>query len=185
MTEGLPPSLLFAPIFIAMAAIAVMIGLSGSKGPRRLSNELGYRLEPGAATGMTLARYVGGHPDLDVPVGKPYVLLTHQHLGAFARSWGVKLFLIPWQHVEAVAMLPRAQMEAAAIAVRGLAPGAIEASAPESQFLRVRYKDERGWWQNVVFELAPALAAQQFAEVQTFWQKYHQGEADAIAPVTP
>jgi hypothetical protein len=134
---------------------------------------------------MTLARYVGGHPDLDVPVTRPYVLLTHKHLGAFARNWGVKLFLIPWQHVEAVAVLTRAQMEAAAIAVRGLAPGAIEATDPEARFLRVRYLDERGWWQNVVFELAPALAAQQVAEVEGYWEKYHQGGSDTVAPATP
>ena len=79
-----------------------------AKGPRRLTSELGYRLEPNAATGMTIARYVGGHPDLDVPVGKPYLLLTHQHLAAFARNWGMKLFMIPWQHVEQVAVLTRA-----------------------------------------------------------------------------
>jgi hypothetical protein len=76
-------------------------------------------------------------------------------------------------------------MEAAAIAVRGLAPGAIEATDPEARFLRVRYLDERGWWQNVVFELAPALAAQQVAEVEGYWEKYHQGGSDTVAPATP
>jgi hypothetical protein len=186
MTEGLPPVLLVAPMVIAVAAIAVMIGVTGSRAPRRLTTELGYRVEPGSATGMTLARYVGGHPDLDVPVGKPYVLLTHKHLAVFARHWGMKLFAMPWPQVEQVTMLSRDQMEAAAIAVRGLAPGAFESAAPESQFLRVRYMDERGWWQNVIFELSATAAAQQLAEVQAFWQKFRQQpDGETPATVTP
>ena len=184
MTEGLPPHLLVAPLFIAVAAIAAMIGLTSSKTPRRLSSELGYKPDAGAAISMTPARYVGGHPDLEMPVPKPHVLLTHRHLAAFARAWGVKLFLIPWNKVEAIAVLSRSQMEAAAIAVRGLQSGAIEASAEGAEFVRVRYQDERGWWQNVIFELATANAGQQAQEIQRFWEQ-HRDQPDPEPEVVP
>jgi hypothetical protein len=33
----------------------------------------------------------------------------------------------------------------------------------------VRFADERGWWQNVVFELAATDSQEQFAAVERFW----------------
>lgn len=185
MTEALPIHLLVAPMLIALAAVAAMIGLSGAKTPRRLTSELGYKPDPAAAMSMTLARYVGGHPDLAPPVGKLYVMLTHRHLAAFTRAWGVKLFLVPWNKVEAVTVLDRAQMEAASIAVRGLQPGAIEASAPDATFVRVRYQDARGWWQNVILELAPDMAGQQVEAIQRFWAEHRDQPDPEPAAVTP
>ncbi|MNS24362.1 hypothetical protein D3C72_562080 [compost metagenome] len=189
MTEGLPLPYLVVPVFIALTAVAAMIGFQGAKTPRRLSTELGYKPEPNAALSMTPGRYVGGHPDLEGPVAKPHVVLTHRHLAAFARAWGVKLFAIPWNKIEAVSTLTRQQMEAAAIAVRGLRPGAIDAADPEARFVRVRYQDERGWWQNVILELAPAHAPQQAQEIESFWARYKDvpdpaPEPDAKAPAT-
>lgn len=187
MTEGIPLHMLVAPVLIALAAVAAMVGFSGAKAPGRLSGDLGYKPDPAQVLSLTLARYVGGHPDVAAPIAKPYVMLTHRHLAAFTRARGAKLFLVPWNKVEAVTLLDRAQMEAAAIAVRGLQAGAIEAAPAEARFARVRYQDERGWWQNVVLELSSELASEQADEIQRFWVA-HRDESDPEpekAPVTP
>jgi hypothetical protein len=169
MSATLPLSVLVAPFVIAATAIAMMAALSGSRAPRRLVSELGYKPDPAQALSLTAARYVGGHPELGFPVPRPFMLLTDRHLAVFARKWGVKLFMIPWEKVELISVLDRQQLDAAALAVRGLAPGAIAESAANGWFLRVRYEDERQWWQNVIFELPAALGQNQAQEIERFW----------------
>lgn len=181
MPAALPLPVLLAPFVIAAIAVALMLVLSGPRSPRRVNAELGYKPDPRACVSMDVARYVGGHPDLATPFPKPWLLMTERHLGLFARRWGAKLFLIPWEKVEHVALLDRQQMEQAAIAVRGLTPGAIEQGAPDNAFLRVRFEDERNWWQNVVFELPAPMASNQLAEIERHWQAHRHGAAPAEA----
>ena len=177
MSSVLPIGVLLTPLVIAATAIATMAVLNGARAPRRLSAELGYQPEPGSSVSMTVARYVGGHPELATPLGSPFVLLTTRHLAVFARRWGTKAFLLPWPEIEDVAVLDREQMLLAAGSVRGLAKGAIEDGAPDARFLRVRFRDARGWWQNVLFELGAADAREQAETVETFWRTHSSLDA--------
>lgn len=170
------------PMVLAAMAVATMALTSGARGPRRVSAELGYNPDPAETVTMTLDRYVGGHPDVAAPSGAPHVLLTPLHLAVFARRWGAKLFLIPWPKVEAVTVLDRDKMVMAAASVRGLAAGALEAGAAEGEFLRVRFEDERGWWQNVVFELGGPHAKEQSAEVERYWRQHGSEKAKESPP---
>jgi hypothetical protein len=183
MPTPLPIGILLTPIVIAATAVATLVVLKGARAPRRLSLELGYQPDPGSSVSMTVSRYVGGHPAAAGPLPQPFVLLTTRHMAVFARRWGAKVFMIPWAKVEHVKLLDRAQMEMAAGSVRGLARGAVEAGEPEGQFLRVRFEDARGWWQNVIFELAPANRDEQVAAVERFWRNHDAGpEPDGAAP---
>jgi hypothetical protein len=181
MPAPLPIGVLLSPIVIAATAVATMVVLKSARAPRRLSVELGYQPDPGSSISLSALRYVGGHPSLLAPLGSPFLLLTTRHLAVFARRWGAKVFLIPWSKVEQVTLLDRAQMEMAATAVRGLARGAVEASQPASRFLRVRFEDDRGWWQNVVFELADSDGDAQLEAVERFWRS-HRLDVDGITP---
>lgn len=170
MTAGLPMQFLIAPFVIAATAVAMMAALSGSRTPRRLALELGYRPDPARAFSLTIARYVGGHPAIGYPVLRPFMLLTDRHLALFARRWGVKLFMIPWDQVELISVLSREQLDQAAPSVRGLAPGALDGAASDGTFVRVRFTDERHWWQNVIFELPAIKGPSQGAEIERFWR---------------
>jgi hypothetical protein len=172
MSTVLPIGVLLTPLVIAATAIATMAVLKSARTPRRLSAELGYSPDPGSSLSLTVARYVGGHPSAASPLAGPFLLLTTRHMAVFARRWGAKVFLIAWPKVEQVTLLDRAQMEMSIGSVRGLAPGALEASDPESRFLRVRFEDDRGWWQNVVFELCPTDCEEQTAAIERFWDTY-------------
>lgn len=181
MPAPLPLGVVIAPVVIAATAIATMVVLKGARAPRRLSAELGYQPDPGSSVSMTFTRYVGGHPALAQPLSAPFVLLTTRHLAVFARRWGAKVFMIPWAQVEHLTVLDRTQMDMAAGSVRGLARGAVEDSQPDARFLRLRIADERGWWQNVVFELAPACLAEQVEAVERYWQQHRDGLDDGGA----
>jgi hypothetical protein len=162
---------LLVPIVIAATTVAFMMWFSG-RAPKRPVQTLDYKPDPTTSLSMTLARYVGGHPAIPTPVASPFALLTDRHLALYARRGGAMLFQLAWDKVEQVTALDRAQMEAASASVRGLVPDAFEASPPEARFLRIRFEDERGWWQNVVLELAPAHADEQEREVTAYWESY-------------
>lgn len=190
MPTPLPIGVLLSPLVIAATAIATLVVLKNTRAPRRLSFELGYQPDPGSSVSLTATRYVGGHPALPGPLSAPFMLLTTRHLAVFARRWGAKVFMIAWPKVEQIALLDRPQMEMALGSVRGLPRGAVEASLPEARFLRVRYEDDRGWWQNVIFELSAADGASQAEAVERFWRAHHlevgdgQTQANPRAPIT-
>lgn len=185
MSAPLPIGVLLTPIVITVTTLATMAVLKGARAPRRLSAELGYQPEPGSSVSMTLARYVGGHPDVGRPIAEPFVLLTTRELAVFVKRWGSKALVIPWPKVEHVACLDRAQMDMAAGSVRGLTPNALAMSEPDAKFLRVRFEDHRGWWQNVIFELRVADAATQLEEVERYWRSHRGGtEPDGARAVT-
>lgn len=176
MPQGLPLSILLAPLIIAGTAVATMIMFNGVRGPRRVSQELGYQPDPTDSLSMTVNRYVGGHPELATPAPSPFLLLTTRHLAVFARRWGAKLFVIPWPKVEAVTLLDRPLMDLAVASVRGLSRGAMDEASPDGSFIRVRFEDDRGWWQNVIFEVGPGHGSQQLAEVERFWRQHKSAE---------
>lgn len=185
MPSTLPLTVLLTPIVIAITAVATMMALRGARPPRRLSDELGYQPDQSTTVSLTLDRYVGGHPAVGVPQAKPFMLLTSRDLALFTRRWGSKLFAIPWQKIEDVTFLEPGQMAMAAGSVRGLAPNALESAAPESNFLRVRFEDERGWWQNMVFEIGPGLGHQPRDEVMTYWQRHRNDPLDTPLTLPP
>lgn len=171
MSASLPLQVLIAPLVIAATAIATVIVLNGARGPRRMSSELGYTPDPQASVAMTVGRYVGGHPALTAPLHRPYMLLTPQHLALFARRFGQKIFLVPWEKVELISLLSREEATRIAMTVRGLPAGLLEQAAEETVYMRVRFEDDRGWWQNMLFELDPALAGQQGEETLEYWKQ--------------
>ncbi len=177
MQSSLPLSVLLAPFVIALMAVAIMILFTGGRagrlvrGPRPAGQELGYAVVGSDAVSLTPTRYVGGHPDRGMPLPSPYVLLTPRDLAVFARKNGALVFAVPWAKVEKIARLDAREMAMAAASVRGLAPGALEELAPDAAFVRVRYEDERGWWQNVVFELAGTYADDQHAALARAWRE--------------
>ena len=176
MPSSISTEVLLAPIVIAVTTIALMLWHSQSRGPARESAKLDYKPNTDTSLSMSLARYVGGHPVLAMPLAGPFALLTEKDLVVYARKGGPLLFQMPWAKIDQVTVLDRPQMEAAAVAVRGLAPGALGDGGPEARFLRVRFEDERGWWQNVVFELAPPHGEEQAREVQAFWERHRTAE---------
>lgn len=185
MSTSLPLTVLIAPFVIALMAVAFMILFSGgrqakaSRGPRPAGQELGYAIDANDAVSLTPARYVGGHPERAMPMPSPYLLLTRRDLAAFARKGGPLVFSIPWAKVETMTRLDAKQMAMAAAGVRGLAEGALEDIAPEAAFVRVRFEDERGWWQNVVFELAGTYADEQHQALARAWRDREQAAPDA------
>lgn len=194
MQSTLPLPVLIAPVVIALMAVAFMILFTGGRagrqvrGPRPAGQELGYAVSGQDAVSLTPARYVGGHPDRGMPLPSPYVLLTPRDLGVFARKNGPLVFAVPWAKVETITRLDAQQMAMAAAGVRGLAEGALDDLAPDATFVRVRFEDERGWWQNVVFELAAAFADEQHAAVTRAWEARQAApaeEAPAAAAAEP
>lgn len=182
MQSTLPLTVLVAPFVIALMAVAFMVLFTGGRtgrlvrGPRPADQELGYAVSGSDAVSLTPARYVGGHPDRALPLPSPYVLLTPRDLAVFARKAGPLVFAVPWGKVETISRLDATQMGMAAASVRGLAPGALEELAPDAAFVRLRFEDERGWWQNVVFELAATYADDQHAALARAWR---ERQADA------
>ena len=184
----MPLTVLIAPFVIALMAVAFMILFSGgrknplTRGPRPAGQELGYAVEASDAVSLTPARYVGGHPDRGAPMPSPYLLLTPKDLAVFARKGGALAFAVPWEKVEKVTRLDAKEMAMAASGVRGLTPGVLDDLAPEAAFLRVRFEDERGWWQNVVFELATAYADAQHVALERAWREQRaEPVAEAVA----
>ena len=192
MSTSVPLTVLIAPFVIALMAVALMILVTGNRtgrtirGPRPAGQELGYAIDAADAVSLTPARYVGGHPDRAQPMPSPYLLLTSRDLAVFARKAGALAFTIPWAKVETLTRLDAKQMAMAAAGVRGLAEGALEDLAPEAAFVRVRFEDERGWWQNVVFELAGAYADEQHQAIARAWRdRAPEPPAEAPGPVGP
>lgn len=187
MQSSLPLSVLIAPFVIALMAVAFMVLFSGARtprlarGPRPAGQELGYAVSGADAVSLTPARYVGGHPDRAAPMPSPYVLLTPRDLAVFPRKDAPLAFAIPWAKVETMTRLDAKQMAMAAAGVRGLAPGALDDLAPEAAFVRVRYEDDRGWWQNVVFELAGAYADEQHGAMAKAWRNREDAAAAPAA----
>ena len=171
MSTSLPLQVLLAPLVIAITTIATMLLLNGARAPRRVSAELGYTPDAEASVAMTVGRYVGGHPAAPAPHHRPYMLLTPQHLALFAGRWGQKVFLVPWEKVELMNVLSREEVGRIAGTVRGLPDGILEEAPEETFYLRVRFEDDRGWWQNMLFELDPALAGQQGEEALGYWKQ--------------
>lgn len=164
---------LIAPFILAGMAVAGMILMTDGRmamRKRSAAQALGYDVDEKHAVALTPARYVGGHPDLARPLDQPYVLLTDRDLALFQRNGMPTLFTVPLAKVEEITTLTAEQMAMAAGTVRGLAPGALEDLAPGATFARVRFEDDRGWWQNVVFELAPAFADVQLKELNEAWR---------------
>lgn len=174
---------LLAPLVIAGMAVAFMIVVTGGRetrdaaGPRSADKALGYGVDAQDAVSLAPARYVGGHPDVAAPLTQPYVLLTARDLALFRRKGLPVAFAIPWSAVETITRLTAEQMAMAAGSVRGLAPGALDDLDPGAIFARVRFADERGWWQNVVLELAPGFAEQQLEELTGRWHLAKAGPA--------
>lgn len=179
MPSSISTEVLLTPIVIAATTLALMMWYSNTRGGAREPATLSYKPDTASSLSMTLARYVGGHPQLGQPLATPFGLLTERELVLYARRGGPLLFQMPWPKIDQITVLDRPQMEAAAVAVRGLAAGAVEAASPEARFLRVRFEDERGWWQNVVFELAPPHADEQAREVMAFWERHREQPAEA------
>lgn len=177
MPTSISSQVLLAPLVIAVTTVAFMLLVSKNRGEAREGAKLGYKPDAAQSLSMTLARYVGGHPAVAAPLASPFVLLTDRHLVLYARRGGALVFEIPWPTIDQVTVLDRPQMEAAAVAVRGLAPGALDGASPDGRFLRVRFEDERGWWQNVVFELAPPHDDEQAREVTAFWERHREAPA--------
>jgi hypothetical protein len=167
--------LLIAPFIIASMAVAAMILFTGGRegrqaaGPRSASQTLGYDVDAKTSVSLTLARYVGGHPDAAQPIAQPFLLLTGRDLAMYRRKGMPVVLTVPWAKVDNISRLSAAQMGMAAASVRGLAPGVLDDLAPDATFARVRFEDERGWWQNVVFELAPTFEDLQFEELNGTW----------------
>lgn len=177
MSTGVPLQVLIAPIVIAVTAVATMMLMNGARSPRRVSSELGYAPDPATSLSLTLGRYLGGYPGLPQPFPKPFMLLTHEHLALFARRWGPLIARIGWDKVEHVTVLNRQEAEAAALAVRGLATGAFDGAPDDALYVRVRFEDERGWWQNMLFELSDAQARAMADEVIRHWQARRGAES--------
>jgi hypothetical protein len=85
-------------------------------------------------------------------------------------------FGITWASVEQIVTLDAGQMRYAAGSVRGMAADAIPEDGGDATYLRIRYQDERGWWQHTVFELDPAHSAAQAEAVIAAWRE-HKPEA--------
>lgn len=177
---------LLAPLIIAGMAVAFMILFSGGRegrqanGAKSADQTLGYKVDAKTSVSLTPARYVGGHPDQAQPIAQPFLLLTERDLALYRRKGMPVSFTVAWAKVDQITRLNGEQMAMAAASVRGLVPGAIEDLAADAAFARVRFEDERGWWQNVVFELAPTYADQQFEEIEGNWRL-----AQAHAEQTP
>ncbi len=164
--------ILIAPFVLAGMAVAGMILLTDGRfalRPQSASKSLGYDVDEKHAVALTPARYVGGHPDVAPPIAQPYVFLTDRDLAVYRRNGMPVLFMVPWAKVDQISRLTAEQMTMAAASVRGLVPNALDDLAPDALFARVRFEDERGWWQNLVFELAPAFADVQIEELMGAW----------------
>ncbi len=86
------------------------------------------------------------------------------------------LFHIDWNTIEEIKTLDRPQMEAAAVSVRGMAPNALDAASPDATFVRIRFEDERGWWQHLVLELTPPHGEEQRQELLADWERHRRDD---------
>lgn len=187
MSATLPVAVMLAPIVIAVMAVALMVLVTGGRetrgalGPRAATDELGYAVDAAEAVSLSPARYVGGHPQHQGPIGLPFVLLTPRDLAVFEKKGGSLAFALPWGKVEDLTSLTAAQMAMAASSVRGLATGALDDMAADARFVRVRFEDARGWWQNVIFELIGDHAEAQFEAIKGQWLLARAKDATAAS----